>query len=583
MGLFILFRIFANNTLYLLFRNLDNMCKCFKKIIHRQHFLIYIYYPVILIPFLLVSGCYDKNFDDVIVETEINPTYALPVGSSKLLLKTYLEKIDTSLKEYDDGLLYFLFQKDIYKLKAEEFIEIPDITAPAVSMDFPASPVVPFFDETLSYSRTFENEFEEPGDSAAYIDEILLGSAELSVQVKAEGIAPADIQLDFPKIIRGGSPLTLDISIEKGEPEVNKTIDLEEGDKIYFSNPFKKANSFPVGFGMTVYRDGRNSLNGDISISSSITAIDFKEVTGYLGRFPYLSDMNDISLDIYENLPQEIDKIPDDTKFIEDPQLRLYIDNGFGIPLYVYFPALTFSSDQSGKTVEVSGEMAPKRKENALAIAYPESRGIKKQTLVSLNKDNSNIDEALHLLPDDIKLQTGFYMNKEGYTDKNLVTDSNRMDFSMEFEMPISAKIPSFSLSDTLPFEFQNISDDLSLIEYVEFTFIINNGFPTSANSQIYFADRQYEYIDSLLRPDSRGISSGVLDEQGSVRESSESVIKIRIDQDLIREFENTEYIMFKTEISTGDKGEWVKFYSDYYIELKAGIKAQVTLFGEND
>lgn len=559
------------------------MYKYFRKIIHRQPFLKYLYYPVILIPLLLVSGCYDKNFDDVRVDTEIKPTYALPVGSSKLLLKTYLEKIDTSLKEYDDGLLYFLLQKDVYTLKAEEFIEIPDITAPAVSMDFPASPVVPFFDETLSFSENLENEFQEPGDSAPYIDEILLESARLSIQITSEGIAPADIQLDFPKIIKDGSPLTIDMSIEKGESEVNRTINLKEGDKIYFSNPFKKTNSFPVRFGMTVYRDGRTSLNGDISISSSITDIDFKEVTGYLGRFAYLSGRNDILLDIYENLPQEIDKIPDDTKFIEDPQLRLYIDNGFGIPLYIYFPALTFSSDQTGKTVEVIGEMAPKRKENALAIAYPESRGVTKQTLVSLNKDNSNIDEALHLLPDDIKLQTGVYVNKEGYTDKNFVTDSNRMDFSMEFEMPISAKIPSFSLSDTLPFEFQNISDDLSLIEYVEFTFIINNGFPTSANSQIYFADQRYEYIDSLLDPGSKRIASGVLDELGAVKETSASVIKIRIDQDLIREFENTEYIMFKTEISTGDKGEWVKFYSDYYIELKAGIKAQVTLFGEND
>ncbi|MFC2086692.1 hypothetical protein ACFLSA_00810, partial [Bacteroidota bacterium] len=268
-------------------------------------------------------------------------------------------------------------------------------------------------------------------------------------------------------------------------------------------------------------------------------------------------------------------------KIFEDPDFRLFFKSSIGIPTSIYMPEFIFKKVPSYiQNVEVDGPGMPDTEENAFTIAVPARKGLVADTILSLNSENSNIADALNLYANRISYGLNTIFNKEGYTNTNFITDSSKFDLAIGFEMPLSARAPKISLTDTIPFDFKDLPQELDLLEEGTFYLNVTNSFPIEVDLQLYFTDENYTILDSLLFRENRSfIESAKVGTDGKVSNPSKKLNKHSISQRRLKDLQDSEYIIFTGSFSTYNEGNaWVHFYSYYYLKVKLSILADITV-----
>ena len=105
-----------------------------------------------------------------------------------------------------------------------------------------------------------------------------------------------------------------------------------------------------------------------------------------------------------------------------------------------------------------------------------------------------------------------------------------------------------------------------------------NNMIPLKVNMQVYFADADYQIIDSLFVDDDLLMQGAPLDENDKVRESVHEEKSVELTRNKIENIKPTEYLIIKAASNTknAEVGRYTKFYSYYTIDFQ--IKSKVDL-----
>lgn len=529
----------------------------------------YIKILIAIFYFIILSSCYDKDIDDIEVTGKHTSTWGFPVGKTSFVLKDFIFDLDTSIKQYDDSLIYVLFQQHLITLNASEVVDIPDIEMPSVGTGS-FGPLPFLIDEIVLPKYNLTHDFGLPADDYPYIDSIKLNSANLNISLNSSGLAPASISLTFNNILRDNNPLELNISLTEGNDDYNEVITLTSDDVIDFTQD-QGNNIFSVGVGITAQKGSKTELNGNFSLGVSLKDIDYSSSYGYFGQYFNQTSPYNISMNVFE-------LIPENAEFFREPSFKLFFNNSFGIPISFFFNVFEFESAKNSKTLNIQGSGVPTFASNSKIIKYPTLSEIGQVLVdsIDLNSENSNIDEAFHMSANQLTLSTSTTLNQNGYTNENFVSENDKLDLSFKLELPLAAKIKEFQLGDTIPFSFTDVSDDISMIEEVVLRFLVNNGFPTDGHVNANLLDQNYNSISSLI--DAKLIESGKV-EDGKVVETKESKPEISISKDEIGKLSDASYLSFVVTIKTTGEGEvWVDFYSNYTIKVNVGVKAKLTV-----
>ena len=186
---------------------------------------------------------------------------------------------------------------------------------------------------------------------------------------------------------------------------------------------------------------------------------------------------------------------------------------------------------------------------------------------VSFNPQNSNIKQFIENLPNKLSYQMELELNPLGnisgsndfiYYDKLLKT-------KFDMRIPLSIVANNLTLVDTLDFSMGKESDNLNfgtLFLHAE------NGFPFSAEAQLYTMDAAFNIIDSLINAPNT-LLAPQLDANLIAAGQRHTQLEIPLDKSKLDLLRDTKNLYLKIIFNTQNQPSHVKIYSFYRMDVQ--------------
>lgn len=348
---------------------------------------------------------------------------------------------------------------------------------------------------------------------------------------------------------------------------ISKSFDLSG-----YTVKFAPGNQLAINFTITVFDDGNPDYpTYSVSMNENFQDIKYNFIFGYLGNRGFAINQDSLFTDIFNNNVSG-------SFHLENPKLRVFINNSFGLPINLNFNTLEAYSPIH-PLVSIWGLPNPW----SINSPNPSQVGQTLQTADSLDKNNSNLKDALNISPKWVTYKVNAEFNPSDPTNnQNFVLDSSRFSVDVEIELPLHGSAWDFTLQDTLDFSF---GEDVSDAEWVKFRINTDNGFPIDAHVQLLFEDSDsldafghYLKIDSLFTSFEQVIYAAPIGSDGRVTASNHKYVETTISKSRLAALEKADKIFIVAKIATiNDGGTYppVKIYSDYFIDVKVGVQVQ--------
>ncbi len=534
-------------------------------------------FVIIVSMIIIFSGCIEEEFsnDKLSKSIELEADVAVPIGYTTLSLTKFLTE-NTQPEELiirDDGFMLLQFREKVFSLKASDLIKIPAVDHTTVLENtFPVDLDLTTFSIGIILRDTAMVEIGFDTGNGERLDSIKLKSSELILEITpfAGGSIDGYIEVLFPTLTLNGVPYSTSIDLATGKV-VDKNL---EDYVIGLEHPENLTNILPVDYALYIQSGTGIVPAGQsiIDLSISFSFIDYKEVYGFLGNHSINIPLDGFVIDFY-------DEIIEGVFHFEAPEIRIFFNNSFGVPLGITLPDFYATNRDKSTTTIIGGGITDVS--NPYIIKYPTIQQVGEyvpDTLI-LNPDNINMFEVLENAPVGIDFSVTGLTNPNITDGTNFITEDSNFDVEVELELPLWGYADILVMQDTMRFEVDELYDS-EIEELKQLTFRLNfkNGFPVEINSQIYFADASYQILDSLFIDDN--LIEGAIDSDGDeIFEPVDSpVLSVTIDRDKVEKIESTKYILIRGRIATTDAAQKqnVKFYSFYTLEANLGVIATI-------
>jgi len=545
----------------------------------KPFFHLFCYLIPVLTVFIFFISCLDDryNFDKISDEIHITPGITAPMAFGSLTLRDVLNEVDDEnyVKEYDDKLLYISYSERMLSYLASEVINIPDQEFLAIYIDSDIN-IPDWLSSSLGESVNFQK--EETGEfvfeNNEKVDSLFLNSTILHIEVVSQFRHMGSLKITAPTITTDGTPFSTVIPISDASGNFSYSGDIPVNNvRITLDNTTNPDTSLlPLLFDLTLINSGAGIASDEkCHITMSFKDVDFSSIYGYLGNYEVLEDNGSVNIEIFDSELEE-GKIN-----FYDPLFNLKINNSYGIPVEVELSDVYTYSDINEVSFPVTFSGV-----NPFDINAPVKPGSAAYTEINIDRTNCNIASALETEPNQFFYKTKAITNPEGPGGiSNFVTDSSRVDVDLEVILPFWVKAEDFTLEDTVDFDFDKELGDISeFINYLRVTLEAENGLPLEADLQVYFTDLNYNILDSMFTDNLVLLEPANTGPDGIVAEKTSLVRKVEFTDQKLENLEPVKYAIVSAKINTekADENKYVKILSDYSIDFKIKIKANLDI-----
>ena len=545
----------------------------------KPFFHLFRYLIPVLTVFIFFISCLDDryNFDKISDEIHITPGITAPMAFGSLTLRDVLNEVDDDnyVKEYDDKLLYISYSERMLSYLASEVINIPDQEFLAIYIDSDIN-IPDWLSSSLGESVNFQK--EETGEfvfeNNEKVDSLFLNSTILHIEVVSQFRHMGSLKITAPTITTDGTPFSTVIPISDASGNFSYSGDIPVNNvRITLDNTTNPDTSLlPLLFDLTLINSGAGIASDEkCHITMSFKDVDFSSIYGYLGNYEVLEDNGSVNIEIFDSELEE-GKIN-----FYDPLFNLKINNSYGIPVEVELSDVYTYSDINEVSFPVTFSGV-----NPFDINAPVKPGSAAYTEINIDRTNCNIASALETEPNQFFYKTKAITNPEGPGGiSNFVTDSSRVDVDLEVILPFWVKAEDFTLEDTVDFDFDKELGDISeFINYLRVTLEAENGLPLEADLQVYFTDLNYNILDSMFTDNLVLLEPANTGPDGIVAEKTSLVRKVEFTDQKLENLEPVKYAIVSAKINTekADENKYVKILSDYSIDFKIKIKANLDI-----
>lgn len=529
--------------------------------------------PALFLALLFQASC-SKLEDDLdfskIVTPDWNPEFAVPLVNSTLYIADFFD--DTSnltIVTGDDNSFTFVYKSNnLITVKAADFIDFNDQDFVFFNtFDLPGS--APGVIDTLSYPQQFQF---FPDTASQAIDSIFFKNGKLKISGRSNlDRNTSYLELTSTSIRRksDNAPLLINANISNpaGAEWVyfDTTINLGDYKFVLSQASDTLSNVMYLNQDIIITNDDNPDQSPyELILEGELTEMEFEGFFGYLAQYEF--PLNDsISIGLFDNNIGGGISIGSNAV-----NLKFNIDNSFGIPitflansLYAYSPV----NQPERVDIELFGPGVP----NIFEINSPGFNQIGETVENVLDFSDANFSEVFNISPQkiyyDINAATNYASAKN---DQNFILSESAISLSVDLEVNLFAAVQELIVEDTVSID---LNTDLEEIDYVTFRFGLTNAFPVNVTAQIYFADENYNVLDSLLTDGGNILPGAPVSgpPQYAVTGSVSKITDITLDRKGIDNLIKAEYLFIQTSISTTDEG-LVKFYPENYLGLKLGI-----------
>ena len=303
------------------------------------------------------------------------------------------------------------------------------------------------------------------------------------------------------------------------------------------------------------------SLDDSINLETSITNLVAEKVEGFLGNDKIQVGPETVNINLNSSLYNGIIDI-------NTIEVQLEIINKIGADAIIKFIELNASNSINNTNIDLNWNEFG----NPIKITRArEINNIVTPTIITtkMNENNSNIDEFIESIPNQLTYGVDIYMNPKGnisnYND--FIYYDNGLTSKLKLKMPLSLIAENLVFTDTVGIDFSSFNNE-SNINSATLTLIVNNSYPLLASIEIISLDLYNLALDTLLS--NSIIQNGNINSMGIVTESSHSEIVFGIDNEKLDLLKEAVKLYIVASLSTPTTTtQHIDIYDSYNLDIK--------------
>ena len=476
---------------------------------------------------------------------------------------TAMDSINIGNRILTNGLGYAVPQADIAKSKDSVFINLKD----QIDINVTYSNLTCIGGKAKLPSQQIPSELLSIDLSDPNVDaqlrNIEFASAKIPIKTTSSINTTVVVGLDLPDASVSGNPIgTLNINAPTGV--TNSELDLSNANIFLGNDPNKDHNMLRIS-AATQIQESNGLVEFDsadfIEIEFDASQAKFEYLDGYLGQDTFDISIDDLDVSQLAELGRGIR--------MENPKMRIYVNNSFGIPILVELDIT--SKDENANELPMNVQ--------DMSFPYPTiaERGTIKNETFEINKSNSDIVECLGMPAVLFDIKGRAIMNPDGFTGfTNHITNKSAIDLGFDADIPMTFTAQNFAYVDTL--DQGSALQGLGDFDLLELKIKTINGFPLGGTLDLIFTDSSYNVIDSLK--DVTLLQSAIVDNDGKISESSENMSTFLMPGTMLDKLDakKCEFILIRTNFNSYDNGNVpVSIYTSCKLEVSLAFRAIYT------
>lgn len=484
-----------------------------------------------------------------------------PLVKSTLTINNIIP--DSLLQQNPDNSLDIVYTTSLYTFST---VTIPDTTIDTIyqtPITFPFAPGT-FFVSPVDQEQNF------PIPNGVQLNEVVIRSGKLVVLARNYVEEMIRVNYQIPSATLGGIPFnkTFDVPAQTGggcpgTPTVfTAAYDLSDYVFDFTGTNGTDYNTLVTNVSAQINPAAINSVTvtpcDSIYIANSFVDMVPGYAKGYFGQTDIaLTDTSDFSL---------FKHIIGGTLQLENIDIGFSIENGIGADARFTFNGLSSINTRTGSTISLTHPII--NSPVNLNRAVDNNGNVTSSTYsVSFSPSNSNIKQFVENLPDKMSYQLDLEINPLGNVSgsNDFVYYDKLMKTQLNMFIPLSLIATTLTLADTVDF---NMGEETAHVNYGNLYLYADNGFPFTAEAQLYLMDTLNTIVDSLISAPNI-ILAPQLDANRICAGKRLTKLTIPINEDKMQLLRDTKKMYIKMKYNTAGQPNYVKIYSFYEMNVK--------------
>ncbi|MCK4991576.1 MAG: hypothetical protein KAS29_13860, partial [Bacteroidales bacterium] len=263
------------------------------------------------------------------------------------------------------------------------------------------------------------------------------------------------------------------------------------------------------------------------------------------------------------------------TLIFADPRINIYTASSVGIPFEITFDSVIATADDGSTETLEFYEGHP------FVIAAPdmENIGSTVDDEININKETSNFNELLEIAPSTLSYKVTGRTDPGSGDESHFLLDTSKFMLAMEFLLPLDFKSSGFALQETFDFEVGADGVDTTILKEAQVSVTTLNELPIEMELQVYLLDSNRTVIDSVFDDDVIILGASLVDDQGILTQAVEETAVATFPVEKLGKLQEVFYMQFEARMITSELGgKFVKFYSDYSLDFKLSMYANLRI-----
>lgn len=521
------------------------------------------------LPVIFLFSCLEEFEDtDRIAKSTLKPAIEFPVANSTFTISEFLEKgASVGFVEQQGTNLVLIYEDELLAQDATSLFSIPDQNQQSVNFTAPEFPFsIPGSTITVTRNQTFTL-----STNGEQLDSLYFKSGTALVSIQSDIQADILLQLRFPTIRKGNTPLELEFSYDypgsgPGNWNLSNTVVDIGGAIADLTDGGTTTNTVPYEITVSVTDQGQAlSASQEIDFSFQLMDLAFRAIFGDLGTQPFNSRKDTIHLDLFTNTVSGSFEPA-------DPKLVFTLTNEFGIPVAVDISPVGIYTEKS-ESITLSGPAASAPL-NPYIISAPSLNeiGQAKTSTIELNSTNSNLATMMSDIPKYLFYEFQGELNPGTGPFENFAIDTCKVNVHIRAEIPLFGKAANLIITREFDFEWID-EEDLEGITITQYT---ENGFPLTVQAQAYFFNNDGDLLDSLYKADRSVINSAPVDANGESSGVTTLEKEIQLTATQLQNLQQATRLQLVVVINTAQGGTVpVHIKTDDELLIRLGLKGR--------
>ncbi len=492
--------------------------------------------------------------------------FAGPIANIHLKAADLIGKLGEGLDEHiridDDGLLNARYTDSVI-IEWDDIVKLENIH---VDKNYPF--IIPPGETSLNQQITFAEKIKINKNPDQRFDSMYIESALMYLDIQFPSELSGQVHIDFPGVSINGETVELIYDSETANSHIERDL---EGHFIEFEHGIDSSyilmHISPENIQAQDNLGGAYNFNVSLSLSETLPEVTF----GSFGTDTVYDEQESLVFSLLTDLKA--------FEMIEFYDILLQLDflNYYGVDYDCKLEDAFVSSSYKMDTLDItfSGD-------NTMHVeaAQYTSEVEPVQNVQDFNNTNSNIQDAVNILPDKMDYRMLVTTNTTNPGANNFVTQENKISGLVDVIIPMWFRCEKYTRVDTIhSFDINNMIDDtqMEFLDSIVLTFEITNFFPFDIDVQCLVVDSNLTIIDSLFTEAQKMLVSGPLDTNDKVIEAGESkTIDIILNKEKVQSLKdaNAKKLLISSKTTTSENGSrFVKIFEHYGIDFHVSLE----------